>query len=163
MVPTLKSFQDTGKIAWKANIPTSTRLVNGRAPKQLKEERTEKEIEENDTTLVTPSDRLHIGVLPAIPGVGSLKLLQKVMLEHNKAPLIHNDNKFLPLDKEGLVLIVQVHKREKYLAQLLESLKLAKGIENVLLVISHDYYSVDMNRIVTTVDFCRVSLNVCCN
>jgi len=94
--------------------------------------------------------------LPSISGPDSLELLQRTLVKANKAQIIHNQDKFPPLDKDGLVLIVQVHKREGYLKQLLESLKVAKGIEKVLLVISHDYYYDEMNKLVHSVDFCQV-------
>lgn len=36
------------------------------------------------------------------------------------------------------------------------SLAQAKGIENVLLVFSHDYYDDEINELVQTIDFCKV-------
>ena len=96
--------------------------------------------------------------LPSLSGPSSLELLQKVLMKANKAQIIYNQNKFPPLAEDGLVLIVQVHKREGYLKQLLESLKVAKGIEKVLLVISHDYFYDDMNALIRSIDFCPVSL-----
>ena len=99
----------------------------------------------------------YLAALPSMPGVGSLELLQKVILNHNEALAISYHEGFVPLGADGLVVIIQVHKREKYLKFLLKSLKEAKGIENVLLVISHDYYYDDMNEIVRSIDFCQVS------
>lgn len=179
MVPDLKPVQDTDIVTEKTTTATSTHLVNGiapkqvngRAPKQVKEEVVliEQKMENDTAALVTTSHpssimtnqkQVYLGVLPSMPGVGSLKMLQKIMLEHNKSPTIYNEEQFLPLGEGGLVLIVQVHKREKYLTLLLESLKATKGIENVLLVISHDYYYDSMNKIITSIDFCQVSLKV---
>ncbi len=100
----------------------------------------------------------HLEPLPLLSGPPSLELLQDVLLKANRAQTIRNSDRFPPLGEvAGLVVIVQVHKRVGYLKQLLESLKVAKGIENVLLVISHDYYYDDMNELIRTVDFCPVS------
>ena len=104
------------------------------------------------------SDVVHLDPVPSQKGPDSLQLLHQQMLKLNEKQRVLNADKFPPLSNEdGLVLIVQVHKRENYLKQLFESLKRAKGIENVLLVISHDYYYDDMNTVVESVDFCRVS------
>lgn len=57
---------------------------------------------------------------------------------------------------DDVVVVVQVHNRPEYLRYLLESLRKAKGIENVLLIFSHDYWSPEINQIVAGVDFCQV-------
>ena len=104
------------------------------------------------------SDMVHLDPVPSQKGPDSLQLLHQQMLKLNEKQRVLNAYKFPPLSNDGgLVLIVQVHKRENYLKQLFESLKRAKGIENMLLVISHDYYYDDMNAVVESVDFCRVS------
>ena len=104
------------------------------------------------------SDMVHLDPVPSQKGPNSLQLLHQHMQKLNDKQRVLNADKFPPLSNDGgLVLIVQVHKRENYLKQLFESLKRAKGIENVLLVISHDYYYDDMNTVVESVDFCRVS------
>ena len=104
------------------------------------------------------SDSVHLDPLPSQKGPDSLQLLYQRLRTLNHKQRVLNADKFPPLSNDGLVLIVQVHKRENYLKQLFESLKKAKGIEKVLLVISHDYYYDDMNDVVASVDFCRVSL-----
>ena len=103
------------------------------------------------------SDSVHLDPIPSQKGPDSLQLLHQHLRTLNHKQRILNADKFPPLSNDGLVLIVQVHKRENYLKQLFESLKKAKGIESVLLVISHDYYYDDMNAMVASVDFCRVS------
>ena len=105
------------------------------------------------------SDMVHLDSVPSQMGPDSLQLLhQRLRVLNNKQRVINVD-KFPPLTNDGLVLIVQVHKRENYLKQLFESLKRAKGIDKVLLVISHDYFYDEMNAMVESVDFCRVSLS----
>ena len=104
------------------------------------------------------SDSVHLDPVPSQKGPDSLQLLHQRLQTLNRQQRVLNADKFPPLSNDGLVLIVQVHKRENYLKQLFESLKRTKGIEKVLLVISHDYYYDDMNAVVASVDFCRVSL-----
>ena len=103
------------------------------------------------------SDAVHLDPVPSQKGPDSLQMLHQQLRSLNHKQKVLNADKFPPLSNDGLVLIVQVHKRENYLKQLFESLKKAKGIEKVLLVISHDYYYDDMNAMVESVDFCRVS------
>ena len=103
------------------------------------------------------SDMVHLDPVPSQKGPDSLQLLHQRLLKLNEVQRVINADKFPPLTNDGLILIVQVHKRENYLKQLFESLKKAKGIEKVLLVISHDYYYDEMNTMVDSVDFCRVS------
>lgn len=55
---------------------------------------------------------------------------------------------------------MQVHDRAKYLAQLVKSLGEAVGIENVLLIFSHDFYSPEINDIIRSIKFCRVGTPV---
>lgn len=148
-------------------------IGNGRSPKQVDEDsqnrhsevknakhlnQTQKSISAmNQTQRSISVPEAYIAPLPSLPGPSSLELLQSILFRVNKEQAVYNQAKFPPLGPDGLVLIVQVHKREGYLKQLLESLKVAKGIENVLLVISHDYYYDDMNKLISSIDFCRVS------
>ncbi|KAH1171681.1 alpha-1,6-mannosyl-glycoprotein 2-beta-N-acetylglucosaminyltransferase [Mauremys mutica] len=55
-----------------------------------------------------------------------------------------------------LVLVVQVHERAEHLRLLLESLRRAPGVENALLVLSHDLWSEELNRLAAQVEFCQV-------
>lgn len=43
-----------------------------------------------------------------------------------------------------------------YLRHIIISLAQAEGIENSLLVFSHDYYDEDINDLVQNIDFCKV-------
>lgn len=135
----------------------------GRSPKQVNEDirsppvsRGDEQTNLNQTTK-RPITAAIVDPLPSLSGPTSLEMLQEIMLKANQAPTIYNQDKFPALREDGLVLIVQVHKRDGYLKQLLESLKAARGIEDVLLVISHDYYYDDMNKLIRTIDFCLVN------
>lgn len=55
-----------------------------------------------------------------------------------------------------VVLVVQVHDRAEHLRLLLESLRRAPGVENALLVLSHDLWADELNRLAAAVDFCPV-------
>ena len=141
--------------------PTSAATVETKNPPVNIEEGKKKENHTNaeNMTLAAP---INSEVIPRLPppsqiGPDSLELLRQHVLKLNTQQRVLNSDKFPPLSPDGLVLVVQVHRREGYLKQLLESLRQAKGIENVLLVISHDYFYDEMNDLVQSIDFCRVS------
>ena len=71
----------------------------------------------------------------------------------NENEVIINDDKFTTFD---LVMIIQVHRRTEYLKMLLESLRNARDISKVLLVVSFDYYDEELFSVVEKVDFCKV-------
>lgn len=151
----------------KQGLTAPARIIgNGRSPKQVDEELLKQQKKQEGHPGGTPSknftkqseDAAHLSSLPSLSGPNSLQILQDILLKANKAQTIRNIQQFSPLTDDTLVLVVQVHKRDQYLKQLLESLKAARGIENVLLVISHDYYYDDMNALIQTVDFCPVSV-----
>ncbi|XP_077180297.1 alpha-1,6-mannosyl-glycoprotein 2-beta-N-acetylglucosaminyltransferase [Paroedura picta] len=56
----------------------------------------------------------------------------------------------------SLALVVQVHERAEHLRLLLASLRRAPGAEKVLLVLSHDVWSPELNALAASVDFCAV-------
>lgn len=84
--------------------------------------------------------------------------LRDIVKAVNEAEYIRNADKFgTTLSQKSIVIIVQVHNRGDYFSYLLKSLSRAKGIEDVLLIISHDYYSEEINRHVESIEFCKVS------
>eukprot|EP00088_Acartia_fossae_P004770 TRINITY_DN12067_c0_g1_i4.p1 TRINITY_DN12067_c0_g1~~TRINITY_DN12067_c0_g1_i4.p1 ORF type:complete len:517 (-),score=99.95 TRINITY_DN12067_c0_g1_i4:174-1724(-) len=70
------------------------------------------------------------------------------------------EQEILNRDKFGsdfkYVIAVQVHNRVQYLRQLLESLREARGIDQTLLIFSHDVYQDDINSMVRSINFTRV-------
>jgi alpha-1,6-mannosyl-glycoprotein beta-1,2-N-acetylglucosaminyltransferase len=84
------------------------------------------------------------------------KQLQPVIADLNKRRLTYNKDKFKELPEDHPVVVIQVHKRIVYFKELLDSLQRAKGIENILLVISHDFYLDSLNALVRQITFCRV-------
>ncbi|XP_029053260.1 alpha-1,6-mannosyl-glycoprotein 2-beta-N-acetylglucosaminyltransferase isoform X2 [Osmia bicornis bicornis] len=69
---------------------------------------------------------------------------------------VYNEESFGPLANDAPVIVIQVHTRLTYLRHLIVSLAQAKGIEQTLLVFSHDVWHPDINYLVQSVDFCRV-------
>ncbi|XP_044583152.1 alpha-1,6-mannosyl-glycoprotein 2-beta-N-acetylglucosaminyltransferase isoform X3 [Cotesia glomerata] len=74
----------------------------------------------------------------------------------NSEQKIYNDDIFGPLGTDAPIIVIQVHSRLTYLRHLIVSLAQAKGIEDVLLIFSHDVWNPDINYLIQSVDFCRV-------
>jgi len=81
--------------------------------------------------------------------------LRPIVGNLNERQITYNSDKFT-VTGEHAVIVIQVHKRVEYFKELLDSLQHAKGIENTILVISHDYYSDKMNDLIRKIDFCQV-------
>ncbi|XP_011494709.1 PREDICTED: alpha-1,6-mannosyl-glycoprotein 2-beta-N-acetylglucosaminyltransferase isoform X4 [Ceratosolen solmsi marchali] len=74
----------------------------------------------------------------------------------NAEQRVFNIEAFGPLASDVPVIVVQVHDRLTYLRHLIISLAQAKGIEQTLLIFSHDVWNPDINYLIQNVDFCRV-------
>jgi len=105
----------------------------------------------NTSRPTTPLPRVaHMG--------GNLSQIQAAMLAANRQQMISNLDMFdLTTSDSAVVIVVQVHDRSEYLRHLVSSLRKAVGIEQTLLVFSHDFYSDELNDIVASIDFCPVS------
>ncbi|KFK35029.1 hypothetical protein AALP_AA5G224700 [Arabis alpina] len=55
-----------------------------------------------------------------------------------------------------VVIVLYVHNRAQYLRVTVESLSKVKGISETLLIVSHDGYFEEMNKIVDSIKFCQV-------
>ena len=86
--------------------------------------------------------------------------LKKFTQNMNEKLIVFNRDKFPKRPKHGPVVVVQVHKRLEYLVHLLSSLEKAKGIHDVLLVISSDWFSDAIMDAVKQIKFCQVSIFV---
>lgn len=82
--------------------------------------------------------------------------LKPIIGDLNARQIMHNGDKFSNTSKDHIVIVVQVHKRVEYFKELLDSLQRAKGIENAVLVVSHDFYSDTMNELIRRINFCKV-------
>uniref|UniRef100_A0A7E4V047 Alpha-1,6-mannosyl-glycoprotein 2-beta-N-acetylglucosaminyltransferase n=1 Tax=Panagrellus redivivus TaxID=6233 RepID=A0A7E4V047_PANRE len=69
---------------------------------------------------------------------------------------VRNEAKFGNPSNASFVIVVQVHQRIEYLKLLIDTLRHAVGIEEALLVFSHDLYDEAINDVVREIDFCRV-------
>ncbi|KAK0396414.1 hypothetical protein QR680_001708 [Steinernema hermaphroditum] len=67
-----------------------------------------------------------------------------------------NIDVFGPVSNVKNVIVVQVHSRIEYLRYLIDTLSKAKGIEETLLIFSHDLSSLAINDLVRSIRFCRV-------
>lgn len=74
----------------------------------------------------------------------------------NKNQIIFNYELFGPVTNKTLLITVQVHNRITYLSHLVESLKIAKDIDQALLIVSHDVYDEAINELIQSIDFCMV-------
>ena len=84
--------------------------------------------------------------------------IRRFIAHTNKIQRILNSAKFeLSSDDSTIAIVVQVHNRTDYLRHLVNSLRQVEGISNALLILSHDFYSVEVNDIAASIDFCLVS------
>lgn len=74
--------------------------------------------------------------------------------EENLRQKIQNENLFGPIKNTTVVIAVQVHDRITYMRHLINSFSTAKGIENTLLIFSHDVWDENINYLVRSIDFC---------
>lgn len=92
-----------------------------------------------------------------LPGNLTSSDVQSIIWEKNREQLIRNLDRFdLAVSESTIVIVVQVHNRPEYLRHLVKSLSKARDIERTLVIFSHDFYSDELNKIVTSIDFCLV-------
>lgn len=60
------------------------------------------------------------------------------------------------LAKNHIVIVLYVHNRPQYLRVAVDSLSRVTGIKETLLVVSHDGYFEEMNKVVDSIKFCQV-------
>ncbi|XP_065341868.1 alpha-1,6-mannosyl-glycoprotein 2-beta-N-acetylglucosaminyltransferase isoform X1 [Cloeon dipterum] len=86
----------------------------------------------------------------------NLTMVRQAIEQYNAYQVVLNEGRLGPLHNDSLVIVIQVHARITYLRHLLVSLAQARGIENVLLIISHDFFDPEINELVHSIDFCKV-------
>ena len=102
--------------------------------------------------------------LPDPPRGDNATFIKDFMTRINSEQKVHNLDRFdLRSGEETVVIVVQVHNRPEYLRHLLDSLRQAHNIDKTLIIFSQDFYSVAVNKVIATVDFCPVSAFVLLN
>ncbi|KAK9663968.1 hypothetical protein RND81_14G009900 [Saponaria officinalis] len=81
--------------------------------------------------------------------------LSRSLEERNQLPP-RNLDLFPSLPNDHVVIVLYVHNRPQYLKVVVDSLSRVDGIEETLLIVSHDGFFEEMNKIVEGIRFCRV-------
>nr|KAG5690833.1 hypothetical protein BaRGS_031185 [Batillaria attramentaria] len=80
--------------------------------------------------------------------------IQREIRRINEEQFVQNLNTFgLALGLDSIVMVVQVHNRVDHLRLLVESLQKVRNIEQVLLIVSHDVFSHELNSLVLQIFF----------
>ncbi|KAJ8269971.1 hypothetical protein GJAV_G00108830 [Gymnothorax javanicus] len=128
---------------------------------QRKEEMFSRELTKSSLERTTPANqrptnesRLEAAV-QAEPNNSTL-IYRAIVFQLNFDQTVRNEDKLRKRAKDDLVVVVQVHNRLENLKLLIESLRRARGIESVLLIFSHEYWSPEINGVIAAIDFCPV-------
>ncbi|XP_021889950.1 alpha-1,6-mannosyl-glycoprotein 2-beta-N-acetylglucosaminyltransferase [Carica papaya] len=79
-----------------------------------------------------------------------------IQLERRNLLPPRNIDSYPHLGKDHIVIVLYVHNRPQYLQVVVQSLANVVGISETLLIVSHDGYFENMNKIVEGIKFCRV-------
>jgi alpha-1,6-mannosyl-glycoprotein beta-1,2-N-acetylglucosaminyltransferase len=77
------------------------------------------------------------------------------LLARNSLPP-RNRDLFPSLPDDRILIVLYVHSRPKYLALVVSALAQVRGINETLLIVSHDGLYEEMNTIVESIRFCQV-------
>ncbi|XP_025201151.1 alpha-1,6-mannosyl-glycoprotein 2-beta-N-acetylglucosaminyltransferase isoform X2 [Melanaphis sacchari] len=107
-------------------------------------------------------DRPHQAILPGnasehVATTASLNAseIRRLIDQQNSKQIVFNEDVYGPLQNDSLVIVIQVHTRIMYLRHTIVSLARARGIENALLIFSHDHYDEQINELIQMIDFCK--------
>ncbi|CAF4811543.1 unnamed protein product [Pieris macdunnoughi] len=82
--------------------------------------------------------------------------LKRLIKSYNEAERIHNNIDFGPGLNDSTVIVIFVHKISVHLKYLIASLSNIQGIQDVLVIFSHAFYDININKLIEQIDFCRV-------
>jgi len=102
------------------------------------------------------SEMLENGTTPEDLNARS-ETLSQLMVSFNARAGVRNQEYFPHLAQDHIVLVVYSHRRADYLQIVLDALRLVEGINETLLIVSHDGYFPETVAAVQTVDFCQVA------
>lgn len=88
-------------------------------------------------------------------GLPKQNSLSAKLANRNQLPP-RNLDLFPRLAKDHIIFVLYVHNRPQYLKVVVESLSHVVGISETLLIVSHDGYFDEMNKIVEDIKFCQV-------
>lgn len=83
------------------------------------------------------------------------KVSKKLLIQNALPP--RNLDLFPSLKEDRVNIVLYVHNRPEYLRLVVDSLSAVEGINETLLVVSHDGFYEEMNAIVESIKFCQVS------
>lgn len=85
-----------------------------------------------------------------------IEKIKKKLEQLNEEQTIYNEETFGPILRNTTILLVQVHNRLENLRYLVESMRNTRGINESLVIFSHDYWYPAMNDFVTNITEFRV-------
>ncbi|XP_051152381.1 alpha-1,6-mannosyl-glycoprotein 2-beta-N-acetylglucosaminyltransferase-like [Andrographis paniculata] len=103
-------------------------------------------------SVLTPSYNLLLNNSLKLPTQNKLS----ISLENRNRMPPRNLDLFPTLAKDHVVIVLYVHNRPQYLRAAVDSLSRVTGISETLLIVSHDGYFEEMNKIVDGIKFCQV-------
>lgn len=80
--------------------------------------------------------------------------VRKIIQSHNETIL--NQDIYENFKSSDPIIVIMVDKDVTYLKYLIMSLEHVRGIQDALVIFSHSYYDVNVNRLIEKIDFCRV-------
>ena len=89
--------------------------------------------------------------------VNEEKLLQKIenINSEQRVTRLNISTSTEASDHPTAVIVIQVHNRKHYLQHLIHSMSLARGIENALIIFSHDLWDDEINEIIGNIKFAK--------
>ncbi|XP_068214736.1 alpha-1,6-mannosyl-glycoprotein 2-beta-N-acetylglucosaminyltransferase-like [Palaemon carinicauda] len=152
LVPSNVTARQASNLSTRANQKTTSsgfgRMENDRSSVKILNEL----LKQNTSTLHSKSTQSPKDLEIEL----EIKNMKKSVEEINNRQLIRNENIFGPVKNDTRILIVQVHKRLENLKYLVESLQQVKGIEESLVIFSHDFWDQTINDFVANITSFRV-------
>lgn len=84
------------------------------------------------------------------------KMISRLIKAQNKEQEIRNVDNFGPIVEDTTILVILVDENVDDAKRTLLSLSRMNGIEELLIIFSHSYYDEPINRMIQSIDFCRV-------
>lgn len=82
--------------------------------------------------------------------------INHLLHDHNREANILNLDKFGPIKNDTTVIVFQIRRFSQSFKYVLASLCDLNGIQEALIIFSHLHFDVNMNRLIQSIEFCRV-------